>query len=133
MHVEAAQRWDVAREMAAATELRELSGTLEVDQGLHVSCNKGKGPELAPESTTGQESWKCDSCEWCGVEYVWLKASDSDLTGAELTKLQGGWKKSCKLCQELCIKCTTGEFWYRGKGCERVTRRRMACQRRSGG
>ena len=57
------------------TEFQELAGTPEVDQEVRSSCNKGKGPELAPESTGGQESQKCDSCESQGVECVRPKVS----------------------------------------------------------
>ena len=50
------------------TEFWELAGTPEVDQEAGLGCDKGKGWELAPESMTEWESWKCDSCEKQWVE-----------------------------------------------------------------
>ena len=105
---EEAVRQAAAGEVAVTMELSELSGTPEVGH------DKGKGLELTPESMMGQESQKCDSCEQCRVECVRLKVSSLDLLSTELTNFQGGWKKSCKLCYELCIKCKK-EFWYGGK------------------
>ena len=47
-------------------DFQELSGTPEVDQETGLGWDKGKGPELVPESMMGQESWKHDSCDSMG-------------------------------------------------------------------
>ena len=61
--------------VVAVAELWELSGTLEVDQELETTYDKGKGLELAPEPMMGQGLQKCDSCEH-GVEGKCLELSD---------------------------------------------------------
>ena len=65
----------MAGEVITVAELSKLSGTLEVNWELWVSCNKDKGMELALEPMMGQESWKCDSCEWYRVECMRPKVS----------------------------------------------------------
>ena len=71
--------------------------------------SKGKGLELAPESEGVQESLRCDSCKKWDVECVWIKVSilghqEKDL----LIFLQTGHSRSCRLCKELRIRCSTG-------------------------
>ena len=48
---------------AVVAEFQELFRTPEVDQEVGLAWDKGKGQELVPESMTGQESWRYDSCE----------------------------------------------------------------------
>ena len=56
VHVEAVWRWVVVEELVVnISEFQELAGTLEVTQEAGLSCDKGKGPELALESMGGQE------------------------------------------------------------------------------
>ena len=71
--------------------------------------SKGKGLELAPESEGVQELQRCDSCEKRDVECVWNKVSLLLVVKTNLlTTLQTGWSCSCRLCQELRIRCSTG-------------------------
>ena len=71
--------------------------------------SKGKGLELAPESEGGQESRRCDSCEKWDTECIRLKVRGIQLRIQQiLTTLQTGQSRSCRLCQELRIWCSTG-------------------------
>ena len=74
-----------------------------------LPTSKGKGPELVPESEGGQELRRCDSCEKWNAECVRIKVCGNqpwDFT--LLTALQTGRSRSCRLCQELRIWCSTG-------------------------
>ena len=71
--------------------------------------SKGKGPELALESEGAQESQRCDSCERRDMECICIKVSGYLTTFNKLlTTLQTGQSCSCRLCQELRIRCSTG-------------------------
>ena len=76
---------------------------------MELPQSKGKGPELAPESEGVQESLRCDSCEKRDVECIRIKVS---ILGHQekilLIILQTGHSRSCRLCQELRIQCSTG-------------------------
>ena len=63
----------MAREVAIAMELSELSRTPEVDWRLWVSHDNGKGPELTLESTKGQELPECNSCKRVGWNVYGLR------------------------------------------------------------
>ena len=71
--------------------------------------SKGKGLELALESEGGQESRRCDSCKKRDAKCVRLKVRGIQLRIQQiLTTLQTGRSRSCCLCQELRIRCSTG-------------------------
>ena len=75
---------------------------------MELPRSKGKGLELAPESEGAQESQRCNSCERWDVECVHIKVSGYLTTFNKLlTTLQTGRSRSCCLCQELRIRCST--------------------------
>ena len=63
------------------TEFWELSGTLGVDQEAESGWvgSRVRGRSRPQSLRWGVESWKCDSCEKQGVEYVWPQVSDSQV------------------------------------------------------
>ena len=75
-HAEQEQRKrEEEEEVRRHRSCEELALTPLAAPEMELPKSKGKGPELAPESEGGQESWRCDSCKKRNVECVCIKVS----------------------------------------------------------
>ena len=74
------ERWEKEEEKVRHRQsCQESTLTPVAAPEMELPWSKGKGPELAPESEGGQESWRCDSCERQNVECICIKVSDFHL------------------------------------------------------